>query len=236
MDAKIKPFFERADLSQYSFRERLTIRFVAAVFGFFIKTLGRTIRFEIEGQEHLDAIREGNNAPILTIWHENIFLSTYFLRGLRLVVITSQSLDGEYIARCVTKFGFGTVRGSSTRGGSDALVKMVRLARDGVRTAFTIDGPRGPRRVAKPGACSLAMKSGGLIYPLSVEPEKFWTVKSWDRLKIPKPFSRAVAVFESPIAVVSDASADEFDARLAELQSKLDAISEFGEKWRQSSS
>lgn len=235
MDEKLKPVYEPADLSKYSFRERVLIRIIAAVFGWLISLFGRTMRYEIEGADNLEEIKEGKHSPIVVNWHENIFLSTYFMRDLGIVVITSQSFDGEYIARFLTRFGFGTVRGSSTRGGAGALVGMIRLARAGIRTGFTIDGPRGPRRVAKPGACVLAMKTGARIYPMSVEPEKFWSVGSWDRMRIPRPFSRAVAIFGEPVAVGADASEEEINAKHAELQAKLDAISEFGEKWRQSS-
>lgn len=234
MDAKLKRIYEPADLGAYSLRDRLAIRLAARVFGAMISILGRTIRFEVRGREHLESIMANADSQILTLWHENVFLSIYYMRGMGVVVMSSKSFDGEYSARFLTRFGFGTVRGSSSRGGADALVKMIRVARKGVRTAFTVDGPRGPRRVVKPGVCALAMKSGGLIYPASIEPAKFWTLKSWDRMRIPKPFSRALVIVRPPIAVAPDADADEFAARLAELQAELDVISEFGEKWRQS--
>ena len=115
--------------------------------------------------------------------------------------MTSQSFDGEYIARFIQRFGYGAVRGSSTRGGVGAIVEMARLMRAGCTTAFTIDGPKGPRYVAKMGAVLLAKKSGHPILPVTMALERYWTTPSWDLFQIPKPFTRARVYVAPPIYV-----------------------------------
>ena len=234
MDEKIQQVFKPADLSAYSLKQRSLIRAAAWVFYLLIKFIGKTVRFETVGAENLDTVRQAGKIPIYTVWHDRIFLGTYYLKNRGIVVITSQSFDGEYIARFLTSFGFGTARGSSTRGGVGALVEMIRLMKNGLATAFSIDGPKGPRYVAKSGACLLAKKTGHPILPFLVEAEKFWAVKSWDRLQIPKPFTRARFFYAAPIYVAPDAGDEEIERKLAELQTSLDDLVERGKRWRES--
>ena len=234
MEEKIQQVFKPARLTDYSLKERLLIRLAAGAFFLFIKLIGKTVRFETVGAGYLEAVERAGKVPIYTVWHDRIFLGTYYLQNRQIVVITSQSFDGEYIARFLTSFGFGTARGSSTRGGVGALVEMIRLMKKGLATAFTIDGPKGPRYVAKSGACLLAKKTGNPILPFSVEAEKFWTVRSWDKLQIPKPFTRARFYYAEPIFVPTDANDEEIEENRIELQSALDKLVERGKQWRES--
>src|SRR5215213_4121365 len=114
-----------ADLSAYPFKKRLMIRAADLIFYVLIRLIGRTTRFEVEGWEHWEAASRPPSIPIYTFWHNRVFLATYFWRRRRIVVMTSQSFDGEYIARFIQRFGYGTARGSSTRGGVGAVVEMV---------------------------------------------------------------------------------------------------------------
>ena len=171
---------------------------------------------------------------LLTFWHNRIFTATHYFRNRGIVVITSQSFDGEYIARFIQRFGYGAVRGSSTRGGVGALVEMIRLSKKGLPMGFSIDGPKGPKYVAKSGACLLAKKTGNPILPFIVETEKYWEVKSWDRLQIPKPFSRAKVFIAEPIYVAKDADENEIENKREELQRKLDELVKLGKQWRES--
>ena len=232
MTREIEKVYGFGPLCHYSLKQRIVIRSADLAFFFLIKTIGATNRFEAEGLEHLEACRSAGHTPIYALWHDRIFASTYYLRGRGIVVITSQSLDGEYIARFLTRFGFGTVRGSSTRGGVRALVEMVRLIRRGLPMAFTVDGPRGPRHEAKPGAVLLAKKSGSPIVPFSVECERYWTVNSWDRLQIPKPFTRARFAVSDPIYVPGTASEEQIDDHRSLLQSALDGLVDAGKEWK----
>ena len=150
-------------------------------------------------------------------------------------MITSQSLDGEYIARFLKRFGFGTVRGSSSRGGVKALVEMIRYMRRGLSMAFTVDGPRGPRYVAKTGPIILAKKTGNPIIPFSVECSRYWTVNSWDRMHIPKPFTRARFIISAPIYVPADIDDLQLEDKRLALQQALDRLTEDGKRWRNES-
>jgi lysophospholipid acyltransferase (LPLAT)-like uncharacterized protein len=234
MEEKIQQVFKPADLSGYSLKQRLLIRLADWAFYLLIKFIGKTVKVETEGAENYAAVEKAGKLPIICFWHNRIFLGTYFHRRRRIVVITSQSFDGEYIARFIQRFGYGAIRGSSTRGGVGALVEMIRLMKSGLATSFTIDGPRGPRYVAKSGACLLAKKTGNPMLPFLVEAEKFWTIKSWDRLQIPKPFTRARFFHAAPIYVAADAGDEEIESKREELQTSLDNLVERGKRWRES--
>ena len=221
-----------ADLSEYSFKERLIIR--AADFAFYslINLIGRTIKFEVVGWENHEKIFSASHLPIYVFWHERIFLTTYWWRNRRIAVLTSKSFDGEYIARFIQRFGYGAVRGSSTRGGVGAVVEMVRLMRHGCTTAFTIDGPKGPPRVAKMGAVLLAKKSGHPILPVTMALERRWLAPTWDSFQVPKPFSRACVFVAEPIYVPGDADEALLEAKNNQLQVTLDELTERDERWR----
>ncbi|HEX8338592.1 MAG TPA: lysophospholipid acyltransferase family protein, partial [Pyrinomonadaceae bacterium] len=182
-DERVERAYRFADLSGYRFGQRLAVRAAGLVFALLIRAVGATLRFRVEGREHWDEAARGGALPIYTFWHDRIFAGTYFFRGRRIVIMTSQSFDGEYIARFIQRLGYGAVRGSSTRGGVGALVELARLVRRGCPAGFSIDGPRGPRHVAKMGAVLLAKKTGQPVLPFGVNAERFWSLKSWDRMQ-----------------------------------------------------
>lgn len=230
---KTEEIFEFATLAGYNFRQRFLIRAADLAFYCLIKLIGRTLHFEIVGAENLEKIERSGKIPIYATWHNRIFPSVYFLQNRRIVVLTSQSFDGEYIARFIQRFGFGAARGSSTRGGVGGLVRMIRLMReDFLPMCFTVDGPKGAPYVAKNGAILLAKKTGNPVLPFLIEAEKFWTINSWDKLQIPKPFSLSRVFFQAPIAVGDYADDAEIENRRLELQQKLDEAVRFGEQWR----
>lgn len=234
MTAEINKAFRTSPLSGYSLKDRITIRVADLAFYLLIRVIGSTIRYTVEGWENFEAIERAGKLPIYAFWHDRIFAGTYFFRNRGIAVITSQSKDGEYIARFIQRLGYGAVRGSSTRGGVGALVEMIKAMRNGTPTAFTVDGPKGPRYAAKPGAVLLAKKTGNPMMPFVVECSGFWTIGSWDRLQIPKPFTRARLMIEKPIYVSADADEDQVQEKLRELQLSLDAMVEAGAKWRSS--
>ncbi len=223
-----------APLSQYPLRKRIAVRAADLAFFKLIDFIGRTAVFDVEGQENLDSINDAGRLPIYCTWHDRIFLGTYYLRGRGIVFLTSKSFDGEYIARFLQRFGFGAIRGSSTRGGAKALVEMIREMKRGIPMGFTVDGPKGPRYEAKSGAVLLAKKTGNPVLPFIVEPEKFYALNSWDRLQIPRPWTKAKVIFEKPIYVDEIADNAAMSAKLAELQSALDTLVERGKAWRES--
>lgn len=234
MNTRINRAYEFADLSGYPFLDRWKIRAADWLFYLLINLIGWTAHFEVVGWENHEKAEENGGLPIYVFWHDRIFLTTYWWRKRRIVVMTSQSFDGEYIARFIQRFGYGAVRGSSTRGGVGAIVEMVRLMRAGCTTAFTIDGPKGPRHIAKMGAVLLAKKSGQPIVPVTMALDRYWTTPSWDLFQIPKPFARARVYVAPPIYVPANADEATLTAKRNELQQTLDDLNHQSEQWRQS--
>ena len=188
-----------------------------------LATLGATYRFRVEGLEHLQAAQAIGH-PIHAFWHGRILPGTVYFKRRGIVVITSENFDGEWIARIITRFGYGTARGSSSRGARKALLQMIRDVRERP-VAFTLDGPRGPARVAQPGAVWLAKVTGNPIVPFHLESDRHWTLRSWDRTQIPKPFANVALVFAPPIQIAStasDASLEQVNARLEQVLSECE--------------
>jgi len=231
-EESLKRAYRFADLSAYSFKKRLMIRLADLVFYFLISIIGRSVRFEVTGWENHEALERQGGLPIYVFWHDRIFLTTYWWRKRRIVVLTSQSFDGEYIARFIQRFGYGAVRGSSTRGGVGAVIEMVRLMRAGCTTSVVTDGPKGPRYVAKTGALLLAKKTGQPVLPVTMSTHRYWTLPSWDAFQIPKPFTRARVIIAPPIYVSPDADDAALEAKRDELQRALDEINRRGDEWR----
>jgi lysophospholipid acyltransferase (LPLAT)-like uncharacterized protein len=185
-----------------------------------IRALGATYRWRIEGLAHYESIAASGKAPIFAFWHGRILPATLFWKGRGIVVITSQNFDGEWIAGIIRRFGYGTARGSTSRGGARALVQLRRDLAEGRPAAFTIDGPRGPARVAQPGALFLAGATGHPILPFHIESSRSWTLNSWDRTQVPKPFATVAVAIGAPLHV-PDTSDATIDTQRAELESSL---------------
>ena len=208
--------------------------FLAAWIGYFaVLLIGRTLRWEVFGWENWEAARRRGKGLIYTFWHREIFAATWFWRNRGIVVMTSQNFDGEYIARIIQKHGYGAARGSSSRGGGRALVEMVRCHRKGLDTAFTIDGPRGPRFVAKPGAVQLAKASGATILCFHAAVRHALVFRrSWDHTEFPLPFTRAAMLVGQPIVVPPDADRAEQARQLELVQATLDELRSRAERWQ----
>ena len=212
MDERLYQF---ASLEQYTWKQRVIIRLAGLLLYGLIRLIGATLKFEVRGWEH-----HVEGAPqIYCFWHNRIPTATFFWRNRGIVVMSSQSFDSEYIARFIQRFGYGTAKGSSTRGARGGLIQMIRAVRAGKSAAFTVDGPRGPIYEAKPGALLLSARTEAPILPFSISLDRCWRLPSWDRIEIPKPFATA-HVFIGPPLRVSDP--DDPAARRA-LQDALDA-------------
>ena len=167
--------------------------------------LCRTLKWQVEGAAIYDQVVRSGRQPILALWHGRILPGIYHLRNRGIIVITSRNFDGEWIAQVIERFGFGTARGSTSRGGVRALVQLRRDLAAGKPVAFTVDGPRGPACVAQPGVAWLAGATGNPIVPFHIEADRYWSLSSWDRTQIPKPFSHVAVAFGAPIDVGSTA-------------------------------
>jgi lysophospholipid acyltransferase (LPLAT)-like uncharacterized protein len=210
--------------------DRLKARSIAAIASPLVAMLGRTLRWRSEGDQYLDDLVKAGRQPILAVWHGRIFGGLYYFRNRNIVVITSRNFDGEWIAGIITRFGFGTARGSTSRGGARALVQLRRDLADGRPVGFTLDGPRGPARVAQPGAVWLAGATGHPILPFHVEASRFWEAPSWDRTQLPKPFATIAVAIGRPITVpdTSEAAVEEkrheLEATMTMLESRAQAL------------
>jgi len=191
-----------------------------------ISVIGRTMRWQSIGDSHLDDIYKSGKRAIFTFWHGRIFPATYYWRNRGIVVMTSMSRDGEPIAQCIQRFGFGAARGSSSAGWLRALAEMSREIRNGRDAAFTVDGPRGPARVSQPGAVWLAKASGHPVLPFHCEADRFWTLRSWDRTQIPKPFATVAISVGEPFYVPRRASETEVEQYRQRLDTALAAAEE----------
>lgn len=188
-----------------------------------MRALGATYRWRAEGLEHYDSIIASGRQPVMAFWHGRILPATLFFRNRGIVVMISRNFDGEWISRIIHRFGYGTARGSTSRGGVRALVELRRTLAKGKPAGFALDGPRGPARVAQPGAVFLAGATGHPILPFHFESSRYWTAGRWDQTQVPKPFSRVALVVGAPIEV---SSTDEalVEAKRVELEQALGAL------------
>jgi lysophospholipid acyltransferase (LPLAT)-like uncharacterized protein len=186
-----------------------------------INALGHTLRWRVEGLEHLDSILASGRQPVMAFWHGRILPATFYFRRRGIVVITSENFDGEWIARIIERFGYATARGSTSRGGKKAMLQLVRDMKAGRAAGFTLDGPRGPARVAQAGAVWLASATGNPVLPFHLEASAHWSLRSWDRTQIPKPFSTVALVVGEPFDVPSEASAETLEQARQELERRL---------------
>lgn len=196
-----------------------------------IALLGRSVRWEEEGREHLRAIRAQGAGAIFTFWHGRIFPATWYWRRRGIVVMTSLNYDGEIIARCIRRHGYGVARGSSSQAGFRALAEMARAIRNGADVAFTVDGPRGPRSVAKQGPVILARKTGAAILCFDIGLSRRIQLNSWDQFQIPLPFSRARVFIAPPIWIDTDADEEGVREGHARMQQVLDDLRVRSDRW-----
>ena len=212
---------------QRSRSKRLQAAAISTIGWPIIEALAGTWTYRVMGLEHLKAIEADGHVPILAFWHGRILAGLPYFRHRGIIVITSENFDGEWIARIIARFGYGTARGSSSRGGAKALVQLRQALRAGHPVAFTLDGPRGPARVAQPGAVWLAGATGHPVLPFHVEADTSRTVRSWDRHQIPRAGASIRIAIGAPLYVANtdeatvEAARGELEARLAALERSI---------------
>jgi len=204
--------------------KRIQARLISILGYRLVQLLGSTLRWKTEGLEHFDAIVAGGHQPVMAFWHGRILPATYYFRRRGIVVITSENFDGEWIAGIIERFGYGTARGSTSRGGRRALLQLTRDLAAGKPAGFTLDGPRGPARVAQAGAVWLAKATGNPILPFHLEASRHWTMNSWDRTQIPKPFSTVAIAMGEPFQVDADAGDNALERARVMLEERLKVL------------
>jgi lysophospholipid acyltransferase (LPLAT)-like uncharacterized protein len=209
-------------LTTLSTIQRLKASLIASVGYPLIAALCWTLRWRVDGAQHWDEVIRAGHQPILALWHGRIFAGLHYFRRRDVVVITSQNFDGEWIAGILKRFGFRTARGSTSRGGVRALVQLRRDLAEKRPVAFTVDGPRGPARVAQSGAVWLAGATAQPILPFHIEAYRYWTLGSWDRTQLPKPFSTVAISIGEPL-YVKGTEEDMIESARGRLESALAA-------------
>ncbi len=194
--------------------------------------LGRSCRVDVvAGREHVEALLREPRPVLLSYWHNRTFLSGYYLfeslhrRGLEITLLASKSRDGELVTQVFKRWKIHTVRGSASRGGRDAMRRLYRaITRRGSSPILIPDGPRGPIYTFKVGVAVLAKMSQAPILPMGFAAEKFWRIKSWDRMIIPRPFSRITLVVGEPQQLARELSPEELEAERLRLEGLLDTL------------
>ncbi len=201
--------------------QRIALAVVPQVAAGMIRVLGSTLRYEdvYEGEPGSAPRGPGHEIPgpvVYAFWHRSLLCCAYRFRNLGIAILISRSFDGELVSRTVERLGFRAVRGSSSRGGTSGLRSMIEAYEQGHRCAIAVDGPRGPAMVAQPGASQLAVLAGApWIGTFYARPLRAWTLKSWDRFLIPRPFTRVVMTWPAHVPAAG--------ASVAELQPRLQA-------------
>ena len=204
--------------------KRLQAKLISILGYRIVALLGSTLRWKTDGLEHFDGIVRSGHQPVMAFWHGRILPATYYFRRRGIVVITSENFDGEWIAGIIERFGFGTARGSTSRGARKALLQLKRDMAAGKPAGFTLDGPRGPARQAQPGAVWLAKATGNPVLPFHLEADRYWTVNSWDRTQIPKPFTTVAVAIGEPLDVPSDANDTDLETTRQALEGRLQVL------------
>jgi lysophospholipid acyltransferase (LPLAT)-like uncharacterized protein len=213
------------------FTNRLKFFVIRMLGSLLLLALGSTWRLRMMGTGHVRSVRARGLRPIYSFWHGRQLALAYSHRYSKIQIMISEHGDGEMIAQVTDQLGFGSVRGSTTRGGMRALRALARKTRAGFDVAITPDGPRGPRHVLQPGAIAAAMITGCPLVPATVAAWPRWNFRSWDRFMVPRPFADVIVLFGEPMYVpsrLSEAGREEyrerFERRMIELVEAADRM------------
>jgi lysophospholipid acyltransferase (LPLAT)-like uncharacterized protein len=222
------PALPPIDPQRFTLRQRIVLRLIIFLGHCIIRLIGPTLRISVFYEE--GAQQTLDQRPLIaSFWHSCMIPATYIFRDMGIRVMSSDSYDGQYMGRIIHKFGFVAVKGSSSRNAVRALLGLCRALEEGWTVAFTLDGPRGPRRKVKPGPVALARSSGLAMTMFHAAVDKAWVLNSWDRLMIPKPFSRVLVCFGKLIPVPKGATDEDLERYAGELQASMDRVCDFSE-------
>ncbi len=219
-------------LPELSVWRRRQIPIIASAAYWLIRSICPTMRFEVLGWQHAQRTYDAGQPIIYAFWHRTLVAALWWWRDRGVVVMNSTNFDGQWTRKLVERYGYSTAQGSSTRGGLRGLIDMARRLKEGRDAAFTIDGPRGPCFVAKPGPVMLARRTGFPVVVFHASYDRAWALeKTWDQLQIPQPFSRCLIAIAPPIHVPADADEETLARKHAEMQAGLERCRHFCESW-----
>ncbi len=224
--------------SDHEIRSNWKVEWGGRLAGWFIRLIGWTLKVEVKGWQK--RFENPSELFIHVLWHNQIFSGPYIWREIypkrRCVVLTSASKDGAALASAMKVFNVESVRGSTSRRGAAALIALKRAAKEGADLVVTPDGPRGPRYQLQAGVIKLAQTTGLSLIPMSFHYHSCWTLKTWDRFRIPKPFSRVTLELREVLDVSRKLTDDEFEEKRRVLETSLregitDLIEEDGKNY-----
>ncbi len=209
---------------RFTLRQRLVLAVAPRLVWALLWLVGRTWRFEVIAEDGATPLPfgEGAGAEIFCFWHQCVLPCTFYYRRTHATIIVSRSFDGELITRTLELFGFHTTRGSSSRGAREGLLGLKQVIESGHPAIFTADGPRGPIYRTKMGPIKLAHITGARIGAFHLEPERAWTMRSWDRFLVPKPFTRIVVSWARWTAVPANLAENQFEQKREELNAAIE--------------
>jgi lysophospholipid acyltransferase (LPLAT)-like uncharacterized protein len=197
---------------------------LAALGGAGLDAIMGSCRYRTEGDENYAQFHRQGKPVVFTLWHGRLLPCTYHHRGQGVVTLVSLHRDGEYITRAVRRWGYTAVRGSSSRGGLEALRELIRHVKQGRSLAITPDGPRGPFQKMKPGPAIIAKRTGAPIIPVASAASRGWFFGSWDRFLIPQPFARCQIAYGEPVFVPRHADEAQIQAAMDEVERRIGAL------------
>jgi len=209
---------------RFTFSQRLALAIVPRIVWALLRIVGLTWRFETIAEEGATPLPfgEGAGPEIYCFWHQCVLSCALYFRRTHATILISRSFDGELITRTLQLLGFRAVRGSSSRGAREGLLGLKDVIESGSPAIFTADGPRGPIYRTKMGPIKLAQLTGAPIGAFHLEPERAWTMRSWDRFLVPKPFTRIVVSWVRCTSVPANLAAGDFEAKREELNAALE--------------
>lgn len=197
---------------------------ITLLLNIFVRFFHLTYRYVVIGEENIIKAKGSNKFEtyVLCTWHQMMFSTLTHCIGKQYALIVSRSKDGDFIANVCKTFGHIPARGSSSKGGKEALIEVIKVMKKGVPAAMAVDGPRGPFHEPKPGSIEMARQTNSCVVPWSSYPDRFWCFhKSWDKFILPKPFAKIVIVYGEPILVNENVTREEFESLNLLLKNKL---------------
>lgn len=209
---------------KFTLVQRLMLAVIPRVVTALLWLVSRTWRFEVIAEEGVVPTVYGERSPanIYCFWHQCVFPCTVYFCHSHAVILISKSFDGELITRTLRMWGFGAVRGSSSRSAREGLLGLAHVLETGGTAIFTADGPRGPIYQTKMGPIKLAQMTGRPIGSFYLLPQHAWTMPSWDRFLVPKPFTRICVSWARWTHVPPDLNPEEFESKRQELNAALE--------------
>lgn len=204
------------------FKDRFILTIIPPLARIIIKALAFTLRIETLHEERVSPFWDRDERFIMAFWHGRLLMMPFCYHGKRIKLLISQHKDGDLLARAMKRFGYDSIRGSTTRGGAAAMREMIKALKE-YDIAITPDGPRGPRHVVQDGVIALARLSGVPIIPVTFGSSKKKVFGSWDSFNLPYPFSRGAFLWGEPVYVNKE---DDMEKKRFELENKLKEMTE----------